>query len=148
MNAKRPDKIPSIKAVMTPFPWDCHLDDRVGHAKNVMRERNIRHLPVIDGGDLVGIVTDRDIGLVENAIREPAEREALTVRDVCVLDAFVVELSEPLDRVLREMAERHIDSAIVVKRGKLAGIFTSTDACHHFGRFLQMIFDRGDNDAA
>ena len=148
MNAKRPERIPPIKAVMTPFPWECHLDDPVAHAKEVLRDRNIRHLPVTDGGELVGIVTDRDIGLVENAIREPAEREALTVRDVCVLDAFVVELSEPLDRVLTEMARRHIDSALVVKRGKLAGIFTSTDACHHFGRFLQMIFDPGSDDAA
>jgi CBS domain-containing protein len=148
MSPKRPERIPSIKAVMTPFPWYVHLEDSLGLAKEVMRERNIRHLPVTDDGELVGIVTDRDIGLVENAIREPAEREALRVRDVCVLDAFVVELSEPLDRVLSEMAGRHIDSALVVKRGKLAGIFTSTDACHHFGQFLQMIFDRGGNDAA
>jgi CBS domain-containing protein len=148
MGAKRPDRIPSIKAVMTPFPWHVQLDGRLGLAREVMRERNIRHLPVTDDGDLVGIVTDRDIGLVENAIREPAEREALTVRDVCVLDAYVVELSEPLDRVVSEMAARHIDFALVVKRGKLAGIFTSTDACHHFGKFLQMIFDRGDDDVA
>jgi acetoin utilization protein AcuB len=148
MNAKRPERIPSIKAVMTPFPWHVDLDEGVSHAKAVMRERGIRHLPVTDGGELVGIVTDRDIGLVENATREPAERGALKVRDACVLDAYVVELSEPLDRVLYEMAERHIDSALVVKRGKLAGIFTSSDVCHHFGQFLRMIFDRGSDDVA
>jgi acetoin utilization protein AcuB len=148
MNAKRPERIPPITAVMTPFPWHVHLDDHIGHAREVMRERGIRHLPVTDGGELVGIVTDRDIGLVENATREPAEREALRVRDVCVLDAYVVELSEPLDRVLYEMAERHIDSALVVKRGRLAGIFTSSDVCHHFGQFLRMIFDRGGDEVA
>ena len=92
MNAKRPERIPPITAVMTPFPWHVHLDDHLGHAREVMRERGIRHLPVTDDGELVGIVTDRDIGLVENATREPAEREALRVRDVCVLDAYVVEL--------------------------------------------------------
>ena len=148
MNAKRPERIPSIKAVMTPFPWHVRLDDSLVHVKQVMRERDIRHLPVTDDGELVGIVTDRDIGLVENATHEPVEREALRVRDVCVLDAYVVELSEPLDRVLREMAERHIDSALVVKRGRLAGIFTASDACHHFGQFLRMIFDRGSDDVA
>jgi CBS-domain-containing membrane protein len=57
---------------MTPFPWHVHLDDHLGHAREVMRERGIRHLPVTDDGELVGIVTDRDIGLVENATREPA----------------------------------------------------------------------------
>lgn len=148
MHAKRPERIPSIKAVMTPFPWHVHLDDRLGHAREMMREHGIRHLPVTDDGELVGIVTDRDIGLVENATRERVEREALRVRDACVPDAYVVELSAPLDGVLREMAERHIDSALVVKRGRLAGIFTSTDVCRHFEQFLRMFFDRGSDDVA
>jgi len=148
MHGKRPERIPPIKAVMTPFPWHVHLDDRLRHAREMMREHGIRHLPVTDGGELVGIVTDRDIGLVENATREPVERESLRVRDACVPDAYVVDLSAPLDRVLREMAERHVDSALVVKSGRLAGIFTSTDVCHHFGQFLRMIFDRGSDDVA
>ena len=46
------------------------------------------------------------------------------------------------------MAERHIDSALVVKRGRLVGIFTSSDVCHHFGQFLKMVFDPGDDAVA
>ena len=133
---------------MTPFPWKVRLDDSLSHATAVMRERNIRHLPVTDGDQLVGIVTERDIGLVENAVRDSRESGSLKVRDACELDAYVVDLSAPLDRVLAEMAERHIGSALVVKRGKLAGIFTSSDACHHFGRYLAERFDSGDDDVA
>ena len=133
---------------MTPFPWKVRLDDSLSHATAVMRERNIRHLPVTDGDQLVGIVTERDIGLVENAVRDSGERASLTVRDACGLDAYVVDLSAPLDRVLAEMAERHIGSALVVKRGKLAGIFTSSDVCHHFGRFLAQFFGSGGDNAA
>ncbi len=133
---------------MTPFPWKVRLDDSLSHATAVMRERNIRHLPVTDGDQLVGIVTERDIGLVENAVRDSRESGSLKVRDACELDAYVVDLSAPLDRVLADMAERHIGSVLVVKRGKLAGIFTSSDACHHFGRFLTLFFDSGGDDAA
>lgn len=133
---------------MTPFPWKVRLDDSLSHATAVMRERNIRHLPVTDGDQLVGIVTERDIGLVENAVRDSRESGSLKVRDACELDAYVVDLSAPLDRVLADMAERHIGSVLVVKRGKLAGIFTSSDACHHFGRFLTQFFDSGGDDAA
>jgi len=133
---------------MTPFPWKVRLDDSLSHATAVMRERNIRHLPVTDGDRLVGIVTERDIGLVENAVRSSGEGASLRVRDACEPDAYVVDLSAPLDRVLAEMAERHIGSALVVKGGKLAGIFTSSDACHHFGRFLVQAFGSGDDDAA
>jgi acetoin utilization protein AcuB len=141
-------RIPSIKAVMTPFPWKVRLDDPLSHATAVMRERKIRHLPVTDGDQLVGIVTERDITLVEQAVGDSRESASLRVRDACVIDAYVVDLSAPLDRVLAEMAERHIGSALVVKRGKLAGIFTSSDACHHFGRFLAQFCDSGGNDAA
>jgi acetoin utilization protein AcuB len=148
MTTNSPNRIPSIKAVMTPFPWKVRLDDSLSHATAVMRERNIRHLPVTDGDQLVGIVTERDIGLVENAVRDSRESGSLKVRDACELDAYVVDLSAPLDRVLADMAERHIGSVLVVKRGKLAGIFTSSDACHHFGRFLTQFFDSGGDDAA
>jgi acetoin utilization protein AcuB len=133
---------------MTPFPWHISLDDSLAHAKQVMRERDIRHLPVTDGDSLTGVVTDRDIGLVENATRGATKRDALTVRDVGVLDAYVVELSEPLDRVLAEMTDRGVDCALVVKRGRLAGIFTASDACDQFRLFLKMIFDRSDDDVA
>ena len=133
---------------MTPFPWKVRLDDSLSHATAVMRERNIRHLPVTDGDQLVGIVTERDIGLVEQAVGDSRESASLRVRDACVIDAYVVDLSAPLDRVLADMAERHIGSVLVVKRGKLAGIFTSSDACHHFGRFLTLFFDSGGDDAA
>ena len=76
------------------------------------------------------------------------ESASLKVRDACVIDAYVVDLSAPLDRVLAEMAERHIGSVLVVKRGKLAGIFTSSDACNHFGRFLAQFFDAGGDEVA
>jgi acetoin utilization protein AcuB len=141
-------RIPPIKAVMTPFPWKVRLGDALSLAKSVMRERDIRHLPVTDDGQLVGIVTERDIRLIENAVRENHRRDMLRVRDVCVLDAYVVDLGEPLDRVLAEMAERHIGSALVVKRGKLVGIFTSTDVCVQFARVLAEICDPGDDDVA
>ena len=133
---------------MTPFPWKVRLDEPLAQATAVMRERNIRHLPVTDGDQLVGIITERDIRLVENAVRDSRKSATLKVRDACVLDAYVVDLSAPLDRVLAEMAERHIGSALVVKRGKLVGIFTSSDACHHFGRFLAQFFGSSGDDAA
>jgi len=148
MTSNPTSRMPPIKAVMTPFPWKVRLDDSLAHATEVMRERSIRHLPVTDGDELVGIVTERDIGLVENAVRDSPGRSSLLVRDACVIDAFVVDLSAPLDRVLAEMAERHIGSVLVVKRSKLAGIFTSSDACHHFGRFLEQRSDSDGDDAA
>jgi CBS domain-containing protein len=106
---------------MTPFPWFIHIEDRLGRAAEVMAERDIRHLPVTEDGELVGVLAERDLQLVMGSAASPEQRASLTVRDACVLDAYVVETSEPLDRVLLTMARRHIGSALVVKNGKLAG---------------------------
>jgi len=147
MFGKKPDRIPSVMAVMTPFPWFIHIEDRLRHAEEVMAEHDIRHLPVTQDGQLVGVVSQRDIQLVESST-DPGERDGLQVRDACVLDAYVVDVGEPLDGVLLEMARRHIGSTLVVKHGKLAGILTVTDACRAFGHFLRACFPFDDGDQA
>ena len=150
MDEKKPDRIPPVKSVMTPFPWVIHIEDPLARAKEVMEQQGIRHLPVTNENDEpVGVVTARDIRLLESAIQDPKRRAALSVRDACVLDAFVVETSEPLDRVLLEMARHHIGSVLVVKGKKLAGILTVTDACRSYGEFLRAMFpDPPDDEAA
>ena len=57
--------------------------------------------------------------------------------DVQRADIYAVERDEPLDRVLAEMAERHIGSAVVTDGGKLVGVFTATDACRYFAEYLR-----------
>jgi len=148
MSSKTPDRIPLIKAVMTPFPWHVDPTGSLDDAKALMREHGIRHLPVKEGDSLLGIVTDRDIGLVESVVRQSGDSPPLAVRDVGIREAYVVELTEPLDRVLIQMADRHIDSALVVKRGRLVGIFTATDACMRFGEFLNWVYAPSGGDAA
>ena len=149
MDEKKPDRIPPLKSVMTPFPWFIRIEDPLARAKEVMEQQGIRHLPVTKDDEPVGVVTARDIRLLESAIQDPQRRAALSVRDACVLDAFVVETSEPLDRVLLEMARRHLGSVLVVKGKKLAGIFTVSDACRSYGEFLRAMFpDPPDDEVA
>jgi predicted transcriptional regulator len=135
--------IPQVKAVMTPFPYWVDIDDALSRALAMMAEHAIRHLPVVEGGRLVSVLSEKDLpGASE-------DREKLRVRDVCHGgEAYVVGLSEPLDRVLFHMAEHGLDSALVVKDSKLAGIFTVSDACQHFGKLLRSLFPPGGDDAA
>lgn len=142
MFLKKPDRIPAIMTAMTPFPWFIHIEEELGRAREVMDEHGIRHLPVTEKGELVGVLSQRDIALLEGG------GVVGCVRDACVLDAYVVDVSEPLDRVLREMAERQIDSALVVRNQKLAGIFTATDACRAFAELLRVLFPGGSGNEA
>jgi acetoin utilization protein AcuB len=135
--------IPPMKAVMTPFPHWVDIDAPLARARALMDEHAIRHLPVVEKGSLVSI-------LGEDELRRAAEGVTgeLRVRDVCEAGPYVVELFEPLDRVLLHMAEHHLDSMVVTKDGKLAGIFTVSDACRHFGKLLRSLFPPSGDSAA
>jgi acetoin utilization protein AcuB len=139
MDPRQMERIPPIKAVMTPFPHSVEIDDSIETARKVMSANAIRHLAVTEEGRLVGVVSAREIELA-TGVR--------VVGDIKLAGAYVVELNERLDRVLLAMAKSHLGSALVVKRGKLVGIFTTSDACRIFGECLRNIFPNDDDEAA
>jgi acetoin utilization protein AcuB len=134
------ERIPSVRAVMTPFPYCVDVDDSVLQARALMVRHRVRHLPVKDHDVLVGVLTDRDIKrALDPDLGLPAKDE-LFVRDVFVPDAYIVDAGEALDNVLDGMASRHVGSALVTMHGRLAGIFTMTDACLVFCKHLRAMF--------
>jgi CBS domain-containing protein len=141
-------RLPQLKNVMTPFPYSVDVDAPVDEAERFMREHKIRHLPVMAGGRLKGVVTDRDIKLMLGPdFAYPNPRE-FKVGNAMVEDCYVVDIATPLAMVLRHMAEHRLGSALVTRRGKLAGVFTSTDACRAFADHLDGGAPTDDDDAA
>lgn len=144
---RRLKKIPAVKKVMTPFPFHVEVTEPLDEVLRLMATEGIHHLPVMDAGSLVGVINHRD--LERTAVRARAGETRATVADVPREEAYVVSLSEPLDRVLMEMAERRLGATLVVKKGRLAGIFTHTDACRCLAESLRQQFPpRGDNEVA
>lgn len=138
---------PLLKSLMTPFPWSVAVEATAAEAQALMAEQNVRHLPVTDDGELVGIVTDRDL---KAALAGPGEANGeLSVSDVFLSEAFVVDIDTRLADTLLEMAERHIGSVLITRKGRLAGVLTGSDACRAFGEYLQQRFPHEPgNDAA
>ena len=142
------DHIPSIGSVMTPFPHVVQVDQSLLVARSLMVEHGVRHLPVKDGDRLAGVVSDRDIKRALDPDLGLPPGDQLFVRDVFRDEAYVVDLSEPLDAVLDQMWERHIGSALVTRRGRLVGIFTTMDACRTLCKTLRALFPAGTGDGA
>jgi acetoin utilization protein AcuB len=131
---------PQVIAFMTPFPHTVDLDAPLEEAHSLMRKHHFRHLPVTSHGEIVGILTDRDIGLILGPdFGRPEERE-LKVSDAYVEKPCIVPASTPVAKVARLMADNHIGAAIITKHDKLVGIFTVTDACRALAEVL------GDHD--
>ncbi len=139
-------RIPTIKSVMTPFPYSIGLDRPLAEALEMMREHGFRHLPVVDGSKLVGVLSERLLG--EIAERARTSTGPLRVRDAPMAKAYVASLDERLDNVVLAMADRHLGSALVVRNRQVVGIFTSTDACRYLGEILRSEFPVGGDDVA
>ena len=140
---------PNLKTAMTPFPFSVELDTSLREAGRLMQEHNVHHLPVTQDHKVVGVLTDRDLETARAAQGSAGHALDLPVRDVCVPDPYIVDLNEPIDNVLLAMADRHIDAAIVMRRGRLAGVFTWVDACRAFGDYMRAVFPHPDGgDAA
>ena len=136
---------PNLKTAMTPFPYSVAPDASLEEARALMEEHEVRHLPVVIEHRVVGILTPTDL---TTAQLEKPDAERLTVEDCYEREVYVVELDEPLEHVLLTMAERHIGSAIVTRHGRLAGVFTTVDACRSFGDYLSENYPHGDGDDA
>jgi acetoin utilization protein AcuB len=139
-------RTPTIKQAMTAFPYSVDIRAPIDEAQAFMREHKIRHLPVTDGGVLIGVVTDRDIKLLLGPDFDYPTPSELAVSDAMVEETYVVDLNTPIVDVLRHMVGNRIGSALVTRKGKLAGVFTATDACRAFAEFLEQRFPSGSDE--
>ncbi|AUX27851.1 XRE family transcriptional regulator [Sorangium cellulosum] len=127
--------IPTVKRYMTASPHTIGLAQNLAHAHKVMREHRIRHLPVLDGGALVGVISERDLHLVET-LRD-VDPEKVAVEEAMTPVVYTISPDARLDEVSREMAEHKYGSAIVIERGKVVGVFTTTDGMRALAELLE-----------
>lgn len=118
--------LPSVEQYMTSFPHTIGRDQPLEIAKSMMREYGVRHLPVLEGGQLVGVITDRDIKMVETF--KDVDSKTATVEEVLIEEAYMVTPTTPIDVVSKEMADNKYGCALVVdQNNKLVGIFSWVD---------------------
>ena len=128
---------PTIESAMTPFPYSVEADAHASSARTIMTQLNIRHLPVREGETLVGVLSDWGLRRAAELGLDVSSGGEARVRDVCSKEVLAVAPEEPLANVLTLMAEKHVETVLVVRNGKLAGIFTVTDACKRYADLLR-----------
>lgn len=127
--------IPTIQKYMTTAPHSIGSDQTIAKAAAVMSELRVRHLPVLHGGRLLGILSDRDVKLIESF--RDVDPTQLTVSEAMTERPYVVAPEAPLDEVAETMAEEKYGSAVVVQNSKVVGIFTTVDACRALAELLR-----------
>ena len=126
--------IPAVSHYMQK-PITIERTASLAEAHRVMRQYQIRHLPVIEQGNLVGVVTQRDLNL--RAAVDEADVETSKVDEAMTEHPFIVTSDTALDEVLDIMADHKYSSVIVMGRAGVEGIFTATDACRVLADLLR-----------
>lgn len=116
----------TIRPFMTPAPHTISTRQTLAEAHQAMRDRGVRHLPVVEEGKLVGVVSQRDLYLLETLRGVDVGREL--VEEAMSDEPYVVAPDSSLEEVAEAMANRKHGSALVVENATVVGIFTSTDA--------------------
>jgi len=113
-----------IENYMTKHPHTVGADQDLKYAETKMKEHSIRHLPVLKEKELIGILSLRDIRLIQGIEKDYSK---LPVEEACVEDPIRVQKSDDIRKVCQEMAKDKIGSVLVMDGKKLVGIFTEID---------------------
>lgn len=94
-------------------------------AHKMMSDFNYRHLPVMDGDKLLGILSDRDVSLA--LVRQEKTGEEITAQEYMSAPVVTVDKSESLATVLDKFIQHKIHAVVVVDGPKIATILTEVD---------------------
>jgi acetoin utilization protein AcuB len=125
---------PTIDQFMTKGPHTIGQGQTLAAAHRMMREHSIRHLPVLEGGKLVGIVSQRDLHFLETLADVDAEE--VEVSEAMSQDAFAIGPGSTVRKVAAEMADHKYGCAVVIDKGHVVGVFTTVDALKALSQLL------------
>jgi acetoin utilization protein AcuB len=117
---------------MSKAPRSVGVDQPIEVAAERMAELDVRHLPVLEGGALIGVISDRDIALASAA----APGLPMRVEEAMSAVPYRVDESTPLAEAVEHLASRKLGCAIVTRHDHVVGMFTLTDALSVLGDLL------------
>jgi acetoin utilization protein AcuB len=125
----------TVGEYMTPSPISIPIDTSLVAAAECMRAHGIRHLPILDRGALVGLLSERDLALIAGIPGIDGDR--VTVSEAMSPDPYVVPSGTPLAEVIAVMHERKLGTTVVMDEDELRGVFSVIDALALLRRMLE-----------
>jgi CBS domain-containing membrane protein len=129
----------TVKEVMVKEVATLDVNDELSLANDIMRLGRIRHLPVVDGSRLVGIVSERDLfrsSLVQVLGYGGADSRNLMktvrIKDIMVKEVTTISPEAKLYDAVNLMIEKKIGCLPVVEDDRLVGLITETDIMRHY----------------
>jgi CBS domain-containing protein len=116
----------TITDLMTANPCAIEADKPVAYAAKMMQQERVGLAPIVDGGRLVGTLTDRDI--VTRVVAQGKNPQSVTVREVASTAPVTISPQQDLDQALQLMTSHQVRRLPVVEEdGRLVGIVAQAD---------------------
>ena len=129
----------TIRDIMKTNVVTIPADDNLWIVKEIMEFGDTRHLPVVRLGDLVGVVSQRDLlrASLSNVMGLPAAEqkvflEGVKISEVMSASPISIDVDRSIQEAARTMARQKIGCLPVLEAGKLIGIVTETDVLEYF----------------
>jgi acetoin utilization protein AcuB len=127
----------TLREFMSPSPHTVGADQPLSTAHALMRKHHIRHLPVLRGRKLVGLVSQRDLLFIESL--PGVDQAKVLVEEAMTEPVVTLSPATSLEWVAAEMAAHKLGSVVIVQDDEVVGVFTTIDAL----RALQTLLARG-----
>ncbi len=114
-----------ISSVMTSDPACCDAEASLVDAAKLMEQRDIGDVLVLEGGQLCGIVTDRDITV--RAIAHGKDPSSTKIGEICSQEIVSVSPGDSIDHAISTMRDRAIRRLPVVEEGRPVGVVSLGD---------------------
>ena len=128
-------QFPVVREFMTPSPITVGRSSSLSAARQIMRKHHVRHLPVLHGGRIEGVLSERDLLLLETV--PGVNPTVVHVEEAMVEDVFTVGPETPVAEAIETMIDRKLGSAIVSDGDHVLGVFTTVDALRALHRLLE-----------
>lgn len=125
----------TVQQFMTPIPYTIGHRQSLAKAHQLMRLHQVRHLPVLDGGRLVGIVSDRDLHFIET-LRD-VDPEHVEVSEAMTQEVYTTHRHAAVRDVARQMAVHKYGAAVILDGVDVVGVFTTIDALRVLSDLLE-----------
>jgi acetoin utilization protein AcuB len=116
----------TIDAFMTASPHTIGAAQPLSVAREMMSQYSLGHLPCVEFGRLVGMLSERELDLVESV--PEIDIETTPVSRAMTRQTFNVAPTDSLHDVAAAMTDRNVGSAVVSRLGDVVGVFTPVDA--------------------
>jgi CBS domain-containing protein len=114
-----------VRDVMTPGPETIQADRPAAEAAKLMKEADAGMIPVMNNGNILGTVTDRDI--VVRLVAEGRDPQSTPVYEIASTEVVTIEPDRDLEEALELMAKHKVRRLPVVENGRLVGVLAQAD---------------------